>query len=318
MKDQKQKIIVLLGPTATGKSELAIKIAKKFKGEIISADSRQVYKGLDIGTEKMTKKERKGVKHHMIDVVKPQKTYTVVQYQKAAKKILKQIFKKRKIPLIVGGSGFYIDALIYDYKLPKVSPQKKIRKKLFRKSTEELFQMLQGLDPKRAANIDPYNRRRLIRALEIVLKTGSPVPSFNLRRFDLQKINRQSREVEPPNIESFYDVLKIGLKKSPKQLRQLINQRLEKTLKKGLIKETKKLRQKGLSWKRLDELGLEYRLVSYYLRGLISYQQMIDQMQREIYRLAKRQIIWFKRDKKIRWITKPPKAHSLVKKFLLL
>ncbi len=318
MKDQKQKIIVILGPTATGKSELAIKIAKKFKGEIISADSRQVYKGLDIGTEKMTKKVRKGVKHHMIDVVKPQKTYTVVQYQKAAKKILKQIFKKRKIPLIVGGSGFYIDALIYDYKLPKVSPQKKIRKKLFRKSTEELFQMLQGLDPKRAANIDPYNRRRLIRALEIVLKTGSPVPSFNLRRFDLQKINRQSREVEPPNIESFYDVLKIGLKKSPKQLRQLINQRLEKTLKKGLIKETKKLRQKGLSWKRLDELGLEYRLVSYYLRGLISYQQMIDQMQREIYRLAKRQIIWFKRDKKIRWITKPPKAHSLVKKFLLL
>ena len=296
MKLSDKKIIVILGPTASGKSGLAIKIAKKFKGEIISADSRQIYKGLNIGTEKMSRKERQGVKHHLIDIADTKKIYTVVQYQRAAKKILKQIFKKRKIPLIVGGSGFYIDALIYDYKLPAVVPQKNLRKKLDQKSTAELLQMLRGLDPKRAENIDPNNRRRLIRALEIILKTGTPVP----------EIKKQS----------LYQVLKIGLKKSPAQLRRLINQRLKRTLKRGLIEEVKKLRQKGLSWKRFEELGLEYRLVSHYLRGLISYQQMTEQMQKEIYRLAKRQMTWFKKDKNIIWIKNPQKAFVVCRGWL--
>ena len=307
-----KKIIVILGPTASGKSQLAIKLAKKINGEIISADSRQIYKGLNIGTEKITKKEMKGIKHHMIDIVKPQKTYTVVQYQRAAKKILKQIFKKPptqgrspdqkgvggKIPIVVGGSGFYIDALIYNYQLPAVAPQKGLRKKLQKKSTEELVQMLQGLDPKRAANIDLRNRRRLVRALEIVLKTGTPVP----------EIKRQSP----------YQILKIGIKKSPDQIRQLINQRLNKTLKKGLIEEVEKLHKKGLSWKRFDELGLEYRLASRYLRGLIPYSRMIEQMQKEIYHLAKRQMTWFKRDKGIHWIKTKNQARLLAKKYLLL
>lgn len=292
------KIIVILGPTAAGKSQLAIKIAKKIKGEIISADSRQIYKGLDIGTEKITKKERQGIKHYMIDIAKPQNLYTVIQYQRAAKKILNKIFKKRKVPLIVGGTGFYIDTLIYDYKLPAVAPQKGLRKKLQKKSTEELVQMLKGLDPKRAANIDLHNRRRLIRALEIVLKTGTPVP----------EIKKQSP----------YQILKIGIRKSPDQLRQLINERLDKTLKKGLIEETIKLRKKRLSWKRLEELGLEYRLAANYLRGLIPYSRMISQMQTEIYRLAKRQMTWFKRDKSIIWIKTENQARLLANKFLLL
>lgn len=296
MKNQKAKIIVILGPTASGKSGLAIKIAKKFKGEIISADSRQVYKDLDIGTEKITKKEMKGIKHYLLDVAKPQKIYTVVQYQRAAKKILKQIFKKGKIPIICGGSGLYIDALIYDYQLPAVAPQKGLRKQLEKKSTEELFKTLQGLDPRRATVIDPCNRRRLIRALEIVLKTGKPVP----------KIEKQSP----------YQTLKIGLKKTPNKLRQLIGQRLGKTLKKGLIGEVKKLRQKGLSWKRLEELGLEYRLASYYLRGLISYEQMAEQMQTETYRLAKRQMTWFEKDKNIIWISNPQKAFAICRDWL--
>ena len=289
------KIIVLLGPTAAGKSGLAVKLAKKFNGEIISADSRQIYKGLDIGTEKMTKKERKGVRHHMIDIIEPQKTYTVAQYQKTAKKILNKILKKKKIPIIVGGSGFYIDALVYDYQLPAVAPQKNLRKRLQKKSTEELNRILQGLDPKRAANIDPCNKVRLIRALEIVIKTGTPVP----------EIKKQSP----------YQVLKIGIKKSPNELRKLINQRLEKTLKKGLIEEVKKLHKKGLSWRRFEELGLEYRLAANYLRGLISYKEMAEQMKKEIYRYAKRQMTWFRKDKSIRWITKQNKAYSLIKEF---
>jgi tRNA dimethylallyltransferase len=156
--------------------------------------------------------------------------------------------------------------------------------------------MLQGLDPKRAANIDLNNRRRLIRALEIVLKTGTPVP----------EIKKQSP----------YQVLKIGIKKSPDQLRQLINQRLDKALKKGLIEETEKLRKKGLSWKRFEELGLEYRLAANYLRGLISYEQMIKQMQTEIYRLAKRQLTWFKRDKSITWTASFQKAFAICRDWL--
>lgn len=295
-KQTAKKIIVILGPTAAGKSQLAIKIAKKFKGEIISADSRQVYKGLDIGTEKIAKKEQQGIKHYMIDIAKPQNLYTVIQYQRAAKKILNKILKKRKIPLIAGGTGFYIDTLIYDYKLPAVAPQKGLRKKLQKKSTGELIQMLQGLDPKRAANIDLNNRRRLIRALEIVLKTGTPVP----------EIKKQSP----------YQILKIGLKKSPNQLRQLINQRLDKTLKKGLIEETKKLHKKGLSWKRLEELGLEYRLAANYLRGLIPYEQMIKKMQKEIYHLAKRQMTWFKKDKSIIWVRSSQKAFVVCRDWL--
>jgi len=296
MKKQGTKIIVILGPTASGKSKLAIKIAKKFNGEIISADSRQVYKGLDIGTEKITKKEMNGIRHYLIDVAKPKKIYTVVQYQRAAKKILKQIFQKGKIPIICGGSGLYIDALIYDYKLPAVAPQKSLRGRLEKKSTEELFKMLQGLDPERAVDIDPRNPRRLIRALEIVLKTGRPVP----------KIEKQSP----------YQTLKIGLKKSVSQLRRSIRQRLKKTLKKGLVEETKKLHREGLSWKRLNALGLEYRLAADYLRGLISCEEMTEQMERKIRRYAKRQMTWFKRDKDIIWISNPQKAFAICRDWL--
>lgn len=317
-KQSAKKVIVILGPTASGKSELAIKIAKEINGEIISADSRQIYKGLDIGTEKITKKEMEAVKHHMIDITDPRKTYTVSQYQKAAKKILNKIFKKRKIPIIVGGSGFYIDALIYDYKLPEVPPQPKLRKQLEKKSTKELFQMLQGLDPKRATNIDPCNRRRLTRALEIVIKTGSPVPPLEQNTISINQQNQHKSATA-------FAVLKIGVKKTPNQLRQLISQRLEKTLKKGLIEETKKLHQplgaaqdkKGLSWKRLEELGLEYRLAANYLRGLISYKGMAEQMKKEIYRYAKRQMTWFKRDKNIYWVKKQKEVYFLIKKFLL-
>lgn len=290
------KIVVILGPTASGKSKLAIKIAKKLNGEIVSADSRQIYKGLDIGTEKISKKERQHIKHHMLEVANPKKVYTVAQYQKLAKKALKKILAKGKLPIICGGSGFYIDALIYDYKLPEVPPRPKLRKQLEKKSVGELFRQLKKLDPRRAKTIDKNNQRRLIRALEIILKTGTSVP----------EVKKQSP----------YQVLKIGLKKSPAELRRLINQRLKKTLKRGLIKEVKKLHQKELSWKRLDELGLEYRLVSYYLRGLISHQQMVEQMQKEIYRYAKRQMTWFKRDKNIKWIKNHQEAEKLVRSFL--
>ena len=177
------KIIVVLGQTASGKSEFAVKLAKKFNppvgGEIISADSRQVYKGLDIGSGKIIKKEMKGVPHHLLDITSPKRTFTVYQYQKLAKKALKDIIKRGKIPIICGGTGLYIDSIIYGIKFPEVPPNPKLRKKLEKRTTEELFKQLQKLDPRRAQNIDKYNRRRLIRALEIIITTSKPVPTLN-------------------------------------------------------------------------------------------------------------------------------------------
>mgnify|MGYP001581405738 CR=1 FL=1 len=312
------KIIVVLGPTASGKSDLAVKLAKKINGEIISADSRQVYKGLDIGSGKVPRDKKipksyilnskfyfyKGIPHHLLDVANPKRIFTVVQYQKLAQKALQKILAKGKIPIICGGTGLYIDALIYDYQLPRVPPQLKLRKKLEKLSTEELFKKLQKLDPRRAKNIDKHNRRRLIRALEIILTTKKPVPplaslwgSASLRGSDN------------------YKVLKIGIKKSPEELKKLIKLRLLKRLKQGMIEEVKNLKQ-GLSWKRLDDLGLEYRYVSRYLRKLISKQEMIESILKESWQYAKRQMTWFKRDRNIIWIDNPKKAGAICRDWL--
>ncbi|MEK7062395.1 MAG: tRNA (adenosine(37)-N6)-dimethylallyltransferase MiaA [Patescibacteria group bacterium] len=306
------KIIVVLGPTASGKSDLAVKIAEKYNGEIISADSRQVYRGLNIGSGKITKKEMRGVPHYLLDVASPKKTFTVTQYQKLAKRALTDILKRGKLPIICGGTGLYIDALIYDYNFPNVPPQPKLRKKLEKISTEKLFEKLQKLDPKRAENIDKNNRRRLIRALEIITVTKKPVP------INFATINGSK------NIP--YQTLKIGIKKSPEELKKLIKKRLLARLrgKNNMIKEVENLHKpfgssqgkQGLSWQRLDDLGLEYRYISRYLHGLINKQEMIEVLEKEIYRYAKRQITWFKRDKKIFWVENYQEAQKLTKKFL--
>ncbi len=350
---KKPKIIVILGPTASGKSELAVKIAKylstpsqiksnkslifeknsnssdensrNFSAEIISADSRQVYKGLDIGSGKVPRDKPKiknqksklqlknqsyfykGIKHHLLDVVSPKKTFTVAQYQKLAKKTLQKIFKKKGIPIICGGAGFYIDTLIYDYQLPAVPPQPKLRKQLEKKSAEELFKKLQKLDPRRAKNIDKYNRRRLIRALEIILITNKPVPSLNNI-----SVNQNKNQNKPTTT---FAVLKIGVKKSTEELKKLINKRLLKRLRQGMISEVKKLHQSGVSWQKLDDLGLEYRYVARYLQKLITKKEMIELLCEEIYRYAKRQMTWFKKDKKIIWIKNFKEAEILIKVF---
>lgn len=312
----KPKIIVILGQTASGKSELAVKIAKQFSafggGEIISADSRQVYKGLDIGSGKITKKEMRGIKHHLLDVASPKRVFTVAQYQELAKKAIQKIIKKGKMPIICGGTGLYIDALIYDYYLPEVAPQLKLRKELEKLSTEKLFEKLRKLDFHRAKSIDKNNRRRLIRALEIVLITGKKVGI--LRQIQSKK--------------SSYDFLKIGIKKQPEKLKDLIKKRLLKRLKQGMIEEVKNLhKKKRISWQRLDDLGLEYRYISRYLRGILSKPrsrasslrgraEMIEMIEKESWQYAKRQMTWFKRDKNIHWIMETDEAIKLVKDFL--
>jgi len=301
------KIIVILGPTACGKSVLAVNLAKKFNGEIISADSRQIYKGLDIGSGKVPNTEvglpyiYKGVIHHLFDVASPKRTFTVAQYQKLAKKTIKGIIKKGKIPIICGGTAFYIYSLIYNWQLPKVPPQKKLRKKLEKKSSQELFEQLKKLDPKRAKNIDRYNKRRLVRALEIVLVTKTTISSVGT-------INSTKN--------SPYRMLKIGIKKDKKELQRLINKRLLKRLKIGMINEVKNLHKKGVNWKRLDELGLEYRYISYYLRGLLTKEQMIKTLNQKIWQFSKRQMTWFKKDEEINWVKSYKEAEKLTRQFL--
>ncbi|MFA6269920.1 MAG: tRNA (adenosine(37)-N6)-dimethylallyltransferase MiaA [Candidatus Paceibacterota bacterium] len=292
-----QKLIVVLGPTASGKSDIAVALAKKYNGEVISADSRQVYKGLDIGTGKITKKEMRGIPHHLLDVASPKKRFSASDFVKKTNKTIVQIVAKGKIPIVCGGTGFYIDALLGDKQIPEVPPNLKLRAELEKKSMEELFKILQKLDPTRASNIDAKNPRRLVRAIEICTAIGK-VPKFESRSMN-------------------YEVCKIGIKVPDEELKERINKRIDKWFKMGLLKEVRDLHQKGLSWRRMTEIGLEYKIVSLFLQNKISKPEMMEQMQKETWQYAKRQITWFKKDKNIVWILPGIKEiEKEVKKFI--
>ena len=279
--DQKQKVVVIVGPTASGKSACAVHLAQKFNGEIISADSRQVYQGLDIGTEKMTTEEMGGIPHHLINVVALTQTFTAAQFKALAEQKINDLVSRDKLPIVVGGTGFYIEALLSTVQLPKVQPNKELRDELEHKSADALFLMLQEKDPDRANAIDPHNKRRLVRALEIVEALGIVPKQF-------------------PTL-THYHVLKLGLTLPDKELKKRIVLRLEKALARGLIEETQSLIKRGLSQKRIDELGLEYRVVARHLRGKIARSEMTEQLKHEVWHYAKRQKTWFKKDKTIQW-----------------
>ena len=298
-----QKIIVILGPTASGKSDLAVALAQKFDGEVISADSRQVYKGLDIGTGKITKTEMQGVPHHLLDVADPREQFTVSDFVKLAEVAIQEIKDENKLPMVCGGTGFYIDTLLGDKQIPEVLPNLKLRKELEQKSTEELFDILKELDPERASNIDSKNPRRLVRAIEICKVLGR-VPKLVVS--SQQSIDRR------------YEVLKIGIKVGEKELRDRINKRIEKWFEEGLLEEVENLHKNGLSWERMSEIGLEYKLVSQYLQNKINKEEMIERMQIETNQYAKRQRLWFKKDKNTLWIN-PKNVEEIekeVEKFL--
>lgn len=275
------KLIVVLGPTATGKSELAVKLAKKYRGEVISADSRQVYKGLDIGTGKITKEEMQDIHHWLLDVENPKNVFNVSDYKKLADEKIKTIFKRNKLPIICGGTGFYIDAVVKNIVLPEVKPDTKLRKDLEQKSLEELQETLLKLDPVRYKNIDLKNKVRLVRAIEIAKHIGS-VPEV---------------KIEKPS----FQVLQIGLKLGPETLRKKINKRVISRLKQGMIEEAIYLNKKGLSFERMRELGLEYRYLADFLENKITKKELTLKLQNEIWHYAKRQMTWFKRDKSIKW-----------------
>jgi len=292
-----KKIIAILGPTASGKSALAVKIAKKFGGEVISVDSRQVYKGMDIGTGKIKKEEMEGIAHYLLDVASPKRKFTVAQFQKLAKKAIEKIFKKGKIPILCGGTGFYLWVLTQKVSIPKVRPDWKLRRKLEKKSAKELFEILKKLDPERAKTIEKDNKRRLIRAIEVAKKLGKVPPL----------------KTEPLP----YPILFLGIKKSKEELKKLIKRRLLKRLKEGMVEEVKKLRKSGISWKRLEEFGLEYEWVAKYLQGKIGYKEMVESLQKDIEKFAKKQMTYFKKYfPQTIWIKNHKEAEKKVKEFL--
>jgi len=294
---KKSKLIIILGLTASGKSELAIKLAKKFNGEIVSADSRQVYKGLNIGTAKPTKKEMKGIPHYLLDVASPKRRFTVAQYRNLALKAINKIFKKGKLPILCGGTGFYIQAVVGGVTIPEVKPDWRLRSDLNKLGTKKLFEILKKLDPQRAKTIERKNPRRLIRAIEIVIKTKKPIPPLKLQPLP-------------------YPVLMIGIKRNKKEIQNLIRKRFLKWLKQGLIKEVANLKKSGLSFKRIEDFGIHYRVIAQYLQNKIGERKMIENSIKEIQDYAKRQITWFKRDRRIFWIRNEREAEELVKNFL--
>lgn len=282
-----QPLIVIIGPTASGKSTLAVQLAKQFNGEVVSADSRQVYRGLDIGTGKITKAEQRGVPHHLLDVANPKRTFTVAQYQKLALKTVKSIWRRDKLPILCGGTGFYVEAVINGRMVPAVPPNHKLRSLLEKKSTSELVRLLKLRDPARAKTIDTHNRRRLIRALEIVAATGKVL----------------SVKSNPPTSS----VLIIGLQPSPKKLRQLITKRLHRRLRQGMLNEVQKLHQSGLSWAKLESFGLEYRYVALFLQGKLTRAELEQTLQTKIWQYSRRQMTWFRHMPNVWWVTSPSK-----------
>ncbi|MEK7091371.1 MAG: tRNA (adenosine(37)-N6)-dimethylallyltransferase MiaA [Patescibacteria group bacterium] len=293
---EKPKIIILLGPTASGKSDLAVKLAKRFGGEVISADSRQVYRGLNIGAGKITKKEMLGTPHHLLDVADSKRVFTVTQYQKLAKQAIQEILGRGHLPIICGGTGFYLETLAFDKILPEVKPNLKLRKILEKETVEKLWQKLQKLDPDRATKIDPYNKVRLVRAIEIATELGAVPPL--------------------PKLDSPYDCLWLGLKPNDQKLAQNIHRRLLKRLQQGLVAEVRKLQQAGVSWKRLDDLGLEYRYVAQFLQNRLDKTEMLKQLESAIWQFARRQMTWFRHLPEIKWLKNQSEASKLIKQFL--
>ena len=285
LNETKNKLIILAGATAVGKSELSIKLAKKINGEIISADSMQVYKGLDIGTAKISADEMDGVKHYLIDVLEPNDDFNVFEFQKLAKDAMNEIYSKGKIPILVGGTGFYIQALLYDIDFSEEETSKEYRKELEEmakeKGAEFLHEMLKEVDPNAASEIHPNNVKRVIRALEFYHDTGRMISEHNI----------EQRQKESP-----YDFTYIVLNRSRDVIYERINKRVDLMEKAGLIDEVKDLLSKGARKDSISMQGLGYKETIEFLDGLVSKEEAMENLKKNTRHFAKRQITWFKRE----------------------
>jgi tRNA dimethylallyltransferase len=294
------KLIVILGPTASGKTGLSLKLAKKFSGEVVNADSRQIYKGMDIGTGKVVDKE--GMRHYLLDVVNPDKEFTLADYKKKAVAVIKDILGRGKTPFLVGGTGLYIQAIVDNLEIPAVPPNKKLRmqfEKEIKKSggLEKWYKKLLKLDPGAAKAVDKKNPRRVIRALEICLATGQPFSKFRKKG------------------EPLFNVLQIGLSVSREKLYENIDRRVEQMVEDGLVSETKKLLKK-YSPNLPSMSGIGYKEIGDYLRGDYGLPEAIQKIKYRTHAYARRQMTWFRRDKRIKWIKNYKEAEGKIVKWL--
>lgn len=280
---RRAKALAIVGTNASGKSALGVAVALRFSGEIISADSRQVYRGLNIGTGKLTGDEMQGIRHHLIDVMDLGRRYSVADFQGSAYRIIDEIAARGKLPIMVGGTGLYVRSVVDGYQLTRAQPDLALRDRLERLTNDELHHLLNELAPDAAGAIDPRNRRRIIRAVEI-REQGFPYSTSH---------------ANAPK----YKFCQLGLTWPRDVLRERIQSRLRKRLDEGMVQEVRKLLSEGVSFERLEALGLEYRYVARFLQGgYASEEELFDELSRAIYRFAMRQLAWFRRDKSIIWL----------------
>ncbi len=286
MKENKKKICVILGPTATGKSRLAVYIAKKINGEIVSADSMQIYKDMNIATAKVTEKEKENVAHHMMDFLDVEEEFSVAEYVKKARKVIDEIIKKNKNPILVGGTGLYIDSLLNGFSFNENTVDENLRENLNKeyelKGKEFIFQKLREINPSLAEKLHKNNVKRVIRAIELSL---------------LSNAKESNNEIK----QEKFNVLKIGLNfKDRENLYAAINLRVEKMFKDGLIDEAEKLlKNKNISKTAMQAIG--YKELEQFLNKKITLKEAVEKLKQSTRKFAKRQITWFKRDSEIKW-----------------
>ena len=287
----KKPLIILAGPTAVGKTALSIRLAKETGAEIISADSMQVYRGMDIGSAKITKEEMAGVPHYLVDVLEPEEDFNVVRFQNMAKDAVAKIWSKGKIPLVVGGTGFYIQALLYDIDFTENDGDESYRRELEKKASDEqgaleLYEMLRNTDPKSAQEIHPRNIKRIIRALEFYRQTGKKISEHN-------EIQRQK--------ESPYNYAYFVLNDERGRLYERIDRRVDLMMEQGLLEEVRALRERGVRKDSTAMQGLGYKELYAYLDGEYPLDEAVRIIKRDTRHFAKRQITWFKREKHVVW-----------------
>lgn len=286
MKDKK-KLIVLVGPTAVGKTETSITVAKYFNGEIISGDSMQVYKGMDIGTAKIMPEEMNGVRHHLLDIKEPDESFSVAEFQAVVRKKIDEITARGAIPIIVGGTGLYIASVLYDYKFNEEPPDTEYRQNLEQRAmegkTDELYEELAAVDPEAARNIHPHNVKRIIRALEVYHLTGT------------KKSDKPQAVGEP-----IYDTALIGLTMDRGKLYERINKRVDSMIQMGLLKEAKHFYDNGLrDVQSVQAIG--YKELYEYFDGKLSLEEAVNLLKRNTRRYAKRQFTWFRNKMDVVW-----------------
>src|SRR5437867_9326450 len=278
MKENRPHLVVVLGPTASGKSALGIALALHFNGEIVSVDSRQVYRGLDIGTAKVTAEEQALVPHYLIDAADVRETFTVSQFQQQAIVTINDILARRRQPFLVGGSPHYIQAVVDNLTIPSIPPQPVLRAELEARPLSELLQQLEELDPHSAATIDGNNPRRVIRALEVCLVSGKPFS--------------EQRKVSEP----LYQSLLLGIEWPREVLYRRIDERVDERMQQGMVQEVQRLLDEGISNQRLESLGLEYRYISRWLSGAFETEdEMVQRLKYAIHDFTRRQLTWFRK-----------------------